>query len=92
MTVAEKKFLRGDYQFLLNSTAFFLVQTGKVVENYRFGEMNNLEILIWMIAVVVLVSLIMGIYSTNKYFKVKEQEMKLEQERLELERKRLEKN
>ncbi|WP_156418728.1 hypothetical protein [Lentibacillus amyloliquefaciens] len=51
-----------------------------------------MEILIWMIAVVVLVSLIMGIYSTNKYFKVKEQEMKLEQERLELERKRLEKN
>ncbi|WP_176446608.1 hypothetical protein [Lentibacillus sp. CBA3610] len=49
-----------------------------------------MEIFIWMIVIVVLVSLIMGIYSTNKHFKVKEREIKLEQERLELERKRLE--
>ncbi|MYL57842.1 hypothetical protein GLW20_10010 [Virgibacillus halodenitrificans] len=50
------------------------------VEN-RF---KSLELFIILIAIVVVVSLIMGIYSTNKHFKVKEQE------RLELERKRLE--
>ncbi|WP_373893316.1 hypothetical protein [Virgibacillus sp. CBA3643] len=38
-----------------------------------------MEILIWMMVVVVLVSLIMGFCSTNKHFKVKEQEIKLEQ-------------
>jgi hypothetical protein len=50
------------------------------VEN-RF---KSLELFIILIAIVVVVSLIMGIYSTNNHFKVKEQE------RLELERKRLE--
>ncbi|WP_164215744.1 cell division protein FtsL [Virgibacillus sp. YIM 98842] len=49
-----------------------------------------MELFIILIAIVVVVSLIMGIYSTNKHFKVKEQEIKLERERLELERKRLE--
>lgn len=49
-----------------------------------------MDIFIWMIVVVVLVSLVMGVYSTIKHFKVKDQEMKLKQERLELERKRLE--
>lgn len=53
------------------------------------GEMKNLEILIWMITAVVVVSLIMGIYSTNKHYKIKEQEIKLEQERLELEKKKV---
>lgn len=51
--------------------------------------MKNLEILIWMITAVVVVSLIMGIYSTNKHYKIKEQEIKLEQERLELEKKKV---
>ncbi|MBP1947541.1 cell division protein FtsL [Virgibacillus litoralis] len=49
-----------------------------------------MEIFILLIAIVVVVSLIMGIYSTNKHFKVKEREIMLEQERLNLERKRLE--
>ncbi|MFC7064185.1 cell division protein FtsL [Halobacillus seohaensis] len=49
-----------------------------------------MEFSILLIAIVVVVSLIMCIYSTNKYFKVKEQEIKLEKERLDLERKRLE--
>ncbi len=41
-------------------------------------------------AIVVVVSLITGIYTTNKHFKIKEQEIKLERERLEVERKSLE--
>ncbi len=39
---------------------------------------------------VIVVSLIMGAYSTKKHYRIKEQELKIEQERLELERKRLE--
>ncbi|WP_185959661.1 cell division protein FtsL [Lentibacillus cibarius] len=49
-----------------------------------------MDLFIILIAIVVVVSLIMGIYSTHKHFKGKEQEVKLERERLELERKRLE--
>ncbi|MCG1028535.1 hypothetical protein J5S49_09540 [Virgibacillus halodenitrificans] len=55
------------------------------VEN-RF---KSLELFIILIAIVVVVSLIMGIYSTNKHFKVKEQErLELERKRLELEKKK----
>ncbi|NIK12560.1 hypothetical protein [Alkalibacillus almallahensis] len=49
-----------------------------------------MDLFIWLIIIVVIVSLVMGVYSTNKHFKMKEQEIKLEQERIELERKRLE--
>gem|GEM_PF-5450221 len=49
-----------------------------------------MEFLIILIAIVVVISLIMGIYSTHKHFKIKEQEIGLERERLALERRRVE--
>ncbi|WP_223280472.1 hypothetical protein [Virgibacillus halodenitrificans] len=59
-------------------------QSLKMFKWFVENRFKSLELFIILIAIVVVVSLIMGIYSTNKHFKVKEQE------RLELERKRLE--
>lgn len=69
--------------------AEFMYKAGLLHSRKVIGGMKNLEILIWMITAVVVVSLIMGIYSTNKHYKIKEQEIKLEQERLELEKKKI---
>ncbi|GAB3053500.1 hypothetical protein [Virgibacillus ainsalahensis] len=49
-----------------------------------------MELLLYVIAIIVIVSLIMGIFSTKKYYKFKEETLKLEKEKLNLERKRLE--
>ena len=49
-----------------------------------------MDLFIGLITIVVVVSIIMTIYSTNKHYKIKEREVELERERIDLERKKLE--
>ncbi|MFC3041497.1 hypothetical protein ACFOGI_14710 [Virgibacillus xinjiangensis] len=49
-----------------------------------------MDLFLVFIMLVVIVSLVMGIFSTKKYYEFKREALSLEKERLNLERKRLE--